>query len=193
MAEQQPTSAVPRWVMIVAITLGVLLAAGVVTIGLVGRQMHNEASQASKAAEQARRSGPLALPPVSAPKAESPECAAVLAALPRELAVDDSGVPRRKLTQPAPPGAIAWGDAQHDPIIVRCGITAPTELTPTSRLTNVSGVDWLPISQGGKTTWLAVDRPVHVALTVSQEVGTGPVQTLSRILGKTLPKQEVFP
>lgn len=182
--------------MIVAVTLGVLLAAGVATIGVIGRQTQDEkpqASQASQAAEQARRRGPLALPPVPAPGAESPECGRVLAALPAELTLDGDRVPRRELARPAPPGAVAWGDGQHDPITVRCGISAPAELTPTSHLTNVSGVDWLTISRGDKTTWLAVDRPVHVALTVSRDTGTGPVQTMSRILRRTLPKQEVFP
>ncbi|WP_246195503.1 DUF3515 domain-containing protein [Halopolyspora algeriensis] len=193
MVEQQSTSSVPRWAAIVAITLGVLLAAGVVTVGLVGRHVHGERQQTAEAAEQARRHGPLALPPVPAPQAQSSDCAAVLAALPRELPVDGAELPRRELAQPAPPGAVAWGDAQHDPVSLRCGIDAPAELTRTSHLTNVSGVDWFSINEGDLTTWLAVDRPVYVALTVPQEAGTGPVQTLSRVLGRTLPKQEVFP
>lgn len=182
--------------MIVAITLGVLLAAGVATIGIIGKShqdQHQQAAAAERAAQQARRTGPLGVPPVPAPEARTPECAAVLAALPRELSIHDDPVPRRELVQPAPPATVAWGDAEHDPVTLRCGLDAPRELTPTSHLTAVSGVEWLAISQGDRTTWLAADRPVYVALTVSRQAGTGPVQEISRILGDTLPKQDVFP
>ncbi len=173
-------------------TLGVLLAVGVATIGVLGSRM-SEPSGVDAAAQRGRRTGPIALPPVKAPEAGSRACEKVIAALPKRLTVDDDPVPRRKLVEPAPQATVAWGDAQHEPIIVRCGLAAPAELKPTSRLMVVSGVSWLPISEGGKTTWLAADRPVFVALTASQEVGIGPVQTLSSILKDTLPKQDPFP
>lgn len=117
----------------------------------------------------------------------------MLEALPRELAVGDARVPRRALAEPAPAGTVAWGDAKHDPLTVRCGIDAPQELTPTAQLLDVSGVSWLEINQGGDTSWLAVDRPVYVALTAPEGTGTGPIQDLSEILRNTFPKQPVFP
>ncbi|WP_188985547.1 DUF3515 domain-containing protein [Saccharopolyspora thermophila] len=178
--------------LIVAITLGALLALTVAGIGAYGWYGARQEQQAAEAAEQARRSGPLALAPIPAPQATSPECAAVLAALPRELTVAGARVPRRELAQPAPPATVAWGDAEHDPVTVRCGIDAPAELTPTSQLLDVSGVSWLEISQGGDTSWLAVDRPVYVALSAPGGTGTGPLQDLSAILRDTLPKQPVF-
>lgn len=182
--------------LVIAISLGVLLAAGVAVVGVIGSQVRTHQQQAAeqaREAQQARRAGPLAVPPVPAPEASSPQCDAVLAALPPRLTINDDPVGRRDLVQPAPEAAVAWGDAQHDPVTVRCGISAPAELKPTSRLVTISGVSWLPISQGGKTTWLAVDRPVFVALTASQQAGSGPVQQLSRILADTLPKQDPFP
>ncbi|MCI2423790.1 DUF3515 domain-containing protein [Saccharopolyspora sp. K220] len=189
----QSATGVPRPVLIVAIALGALLALAVVGIGAYGWYGEHQAQQAATAAEQARRTGPLALAPVPAPKAATPECAAVLAALPGELAVGGELVPRRALAEPAPAAAVAWGDAEHDPVMVRCGIDAPAELTPTAQLLDVSGVSWLEINQGGDTSWLAVDRPVYIALSAPQDTGTGPLQDLSQILRKTLPKQPVFP
>ncbi|SDW77728.1 Protein of unknown function [Saccharopolyspora shandongensis] len=179
--------------LIVAITLGALLALAVAGVGAYGWYGEHQAQQAQAEAEAARRTGPLPLAPVPAPKASSPECAAVLQALPRELAVGDALVPRRALAEPAPAGTVAWGDAKHDPLTVRCGIDAPQELTPTAQLLDVSGVSWLEINQGGDTSWLAVDRPVYVALTAPEGTGTGPIQDLSEILRNTLPKQPVFP
>jgi hypothetical protein len=187
---------VPRPILILAIALGVLLAVGVAGIGLAGQvieQQQQGAAQATRAAEQAQRTGPLALPSVPALKAETPECAKVLAGLPPQLVVDGARVPRRPLTQPAPAGAIAWGDSGHDPVIVHCGIGAPAELTPTSSLIDISGVSWLQLSEGDTTTWVAVDRPVYVALTTPANAGSGPVQDLSAVLGSAFAPRSVFP
>lgn len=177
----------------VAITLSVALAVGVATLGVIGNQIRNEQREAAEAAQQARRTGPLALPPVAAPEANSPECAAVLAALPPELRIDGQRVPRRTLARPTPPATVAWGDVRHDPVTVRCGMDAPAELTPTSPLVEISGVGWLELNAGDTTSWLAVDRPVYLALTAPGGSGSGPVQDLSKILREQLPKQEVFP
>lgn len=179
-----------------AVSLGVLLALGVATLGVLrgGTTSETGRAGADTSANSARAgNGPVALPPVKAPDAESSACRKVLDALPDELSVDDTPVPRRELARPAPPGTVAWGDAEHNPITVRCGITAPAELTKTSELMNVSGVDWLPINSGDDTSWIAVDRPVYVALSASETIGLGPVQRLSETLRGTLPKQEVSP
>lgn len=173
--------------LIVSLTLGLLLAAGVATVGVLG-----PSQRGGDGSSDARRTGPLALPPVHAPKANSRACDSLLAELPGRLSIDDDPVPRRELAAPAPPATVAWGDAQHDPISLRCGINAPAELKPTSKLIEISGVRWLPLRQGRTTTWLAVDRPVYVALTVSGSAGSGPVQDVSAVLDRTLPEQDVF-
>ncbi|GAB3276191.1 DUF3515 domain-containing protein [Parasphingorhabdus pacifica] len=190
--DQQSTPGVPRPVLIVAITLATLLAVGVAGIGLHSKYVAGKEREAEQARLEARRTGPLALPPVPAPEAGSPECATVLAALPRELVVNGDPVPRREIAEPAPQGAVAWGDAQHDTITLRCGIDAPAELTPASELAEISGVSWFEVVEGGKSSWLAVDRPVRVALTVPDGSGTGPVQDMSKLLGEKLPEQPVF-
>lgn len=183
----------PRSVLVVVISLGVLLAVGVSTVGLISHASQQQQQQAVQAAQQALRAGPLALPPVAAPKAATPECSAVLAALPADLVVNGARVPRRGLAAPAPPATVAWGDAGHDPMTARCGIEAPTELTPTTELIVISGVSWLQIGDGDVTSWIAVDRPVYVALTLPADSGSGPVQTVSTVLAATLPAKSVFP
>ncbi|WP_245560202.1 DUF3515 domain-containing protein [Actinopolyspora halophila] len=196
MQKQSGSGGLPKGVLIVAVSLGALLALGVATLGVLRGGTTSEAGRAetnTSSSNPRAGNGPLALPPVKAPEAESSACRKVLDSLPEELSVDDNSVPRRELARPAPAGAVAWGDAEHSPITVRCGITAPAELTKTSELMNVSGVDWLPINSGGNTSWIAVDRPVYVALTASEKIGLGPVQELSETLRGTLPKQEVSP
>ena len=181
--------------LIVAMALPVLLAVGVAALGVFlggGHPGEPGGSKGPSPQQQAARRGPLALPAVPAPKAQSAECSAVLGALPPQLLVGPDSVPRRPIAPPPPQGAVAWGDAQQDPVIVRCGIEAPAELTPTSQLSDVSGVEWLPLSEGGTTTWIAVDRPVYTALTVPDSAGTGPLQDISGVLGRTLPKKPVF-
>lgn len=185
-------SGFPRPVLIVAISLAALLAVAVAALGVVGGQ-GPLGGGGSGPGQQANRHGPLALPPVPAPKAGTPQCSQVLSALPDELLIGGDHVPRRPFAQPAPPGAVAWGDTEHDPVVVRCGLEAPAELTPTSQLADISRVDWLDLSEAGTTSWLAVDRPVYVALTAPGDAGTGPVQDLSAVLADTLPKEPAFP
>lgn len=193
MVDRTQRHEVPRPVIVVAIALATVLAVGVATVGVIAGISERSQHQAAREAVQARRSGPLAMPPIPAPQAESPGCAAVLAALPAELTMNGARVPRRPIAPPVPPATVAWGDAGHDPVSVRCGLDSPAELTPTSKLTEVSGVSWLRISEFDRTSWLAVDRPVRVALTVSDSAGTGPLQELSAVIRATLPRQDVFP
>lgn len=188
--------------LVISIALVALLAAGVAVLGVVagGGEPRGQSSgrpdqsgeQGPSPQQEAARRGPITLPAVPAPQAGSAECAAVLGALPPQLLVGPDPLPRRPVADPAPPGALAWGDAGHDPVVVRCGLEAPAELQPTSQLTDVSGVEWLPLSGGGTTTWVAVDRPVRTALTVPDSAGTGPLQDVSAVLGRTLPKEPVF-
>ena len=191
--DDQSPSGVPKPVLIVAVTLTALLAVAVAALGGYSRYTQHQQEQQQQAAEQARRSGPLPLAPVPAAEADTPECRAVLDALPAELELDGDRVPRRQLAEPAPPATVAWGDRDHDPVVLRCGLDDPAELTPTSKLVDVSGVSWFELAEGSNSTWLAVDRPVRVALTLPAGTGTGPIQDISELLAKTLTKQPVFP
>lgn len=161
----------------VAIVLALLLLVGVITASLWRGNDEDTTPPA----------GPLALAGVPAPAAGSPECGALLAALPATLPGKNAALARAELAEPTPPGTAAWiGDVSR-PVVLRCGLDRPAELTPTAQLRLVSGVRWLPVeATDGTTTWYLVDRPVYVALTVPADAGTGPLQDVSAVAGRVL-------
>lgn len=135
--------------------------------------------------------GPLAVPAVPAPAAGSAECSALVVALPRRLQSGATQLERRTLASPAPQGTAAWG-AQR-PAVLRCGLDRPAELTRTAQLLEISGVRWLTLAGEGQSTWVAVDRPVYVALTLPDGAGTGPLQGVSSAIVASLPSRPVQP
>jgi hypothetical protein len=176
-----------RPAVVLAIALPVLLALVVAGLAIVGR--------AGGFAEDPPppETKPLAVAPVDAPAAGSAECANLLAALPADLP-GDPPLPTRLLAEPTQPGARAWAAAPR-PVVLRCGLPRPQELTPTSTLTEVNGVSWLTVTDGtpepSLVTYIAVDRGVYVALTTPTQIGTGPVQSVSAAITATLPETEV--
>ena len=87
-------------------------------------------------------------------------------------------------------GAVAaWGDP---PVVLRCGIPTPAELTCSAPVQVVDGVTWLPLTGQGATTYLVVDRSVRVALTVPDTVtSTGPWQEISKTVARALPARAI--
>lgn len=172
------SGAPPRKPAIVAVALAVAFAVAVAVIGLTS----------GGSAEEPAPEGSLALVPVPAPEAGSEACRTLLAASPQELPSGGEMLTRRELAEPAPHATAAWGGhGAADPVVLRCGLDRPPELTPTSQLRVVNGVQWLPVPGPGKATWYTVDRGAYVALTVPDPAGTGPLQQLSRTIGETLP------
>jgi hypothetical protein len=156
----------------VAAGLSVLLVVGVIVLS---RLIGSDSSPPS----------PVALVAVDAPQAGSAECATLVGALPAELPSGSTVLRRLPLADPAPPATMAWGST-GDPVVLRCGLRRPPELTPDAALREISGVRWLPVPGARATTWYLVDRPVFVALTVPAEAGTGVLQEVSETVGKTL-------
>lgn len=171
----------------VAIALPLLLAVVVAGLGVFGRL---SAPQEPQAAVPDTR--PLAVAPVEAPAAEGPECTAVLAALPAELPSDAGPLPVRALAPDAQAGVRAWAAAPR-PVVLRCGLTRPAELNPASALLEVDGVSWLELpadAPGVAPSYVAVDRPVYVALTAASALGSGPLQVVSEAV-RALPETPV--
>jgi Protein of unknown function (DUF3515) len=166
----------------IAVTLPLLLVVVVAGIGIAVRLRGSDAPSAE--------TGPLAIANVEAPAAGSPSCAALLAGLDGDLPAGPATLPSRPLAPPAPAGVRAWA-ATPAPIVLRCGLPRPAELTPTSELLEVDGVRWLTISDGAIVTSIAVDRPVYVALTAPAGIGSGPLQAVSDVVRTTLPAQPV--
>jgi Protein of unknown function (DUF3515) len=155
-------------VLVVALVGGVLLAASMV---------------------RNQQPAPLGLAAVAAPAAHSAECTRLLAALPEDLDGAELGtLRRRQLRDPALVGVAAWGEP---PVVLRCGLDRPTELTATSRLLVVSGGQFLEIGEPGMSTWVAVDRPVYLVVALPQNSGSGPLQQLAVVISHTLPQRDV--
>jgi hypothetical protein len=76
-------------------------------------------------------------------------------------------------------------------VVLRCGLPRPVELTPTSALLQIDGVQWLQLDDGVPDpvviTYVAVDRPVYPVVTSPVTAGSGPLQQISDVIGRTLP------
>ncbi|TCP52034.1 uncharacterized protein DUF3515 [Tamaricihabitans halophyticus] len=184
MAEEN--GGLPRPVIIVAVALCGLLAAGVATLGLLFGS-----DEPTEPAEQNGSTEPLAIPSVPTPDAETPECEALLDELPRQLTSSGEQLRSLRIAEPQPPATRAWGSTDHEPLIARCGVQRPGELTRTSPLREVSGVQWLVAEQPGSATWYAVDRKVYIALSTPSDSGTGPLQTVSEQIDNTLERVDI--
>lgn len=200
---RSPDDRPPAWRLIAAITVGVVAVVAVIVGSVVARSAVPDGTVDASA--------PVALGPVPAPGAADPACTALLRALPDELAQ----LPRRTITglgalpdasasaSPTTPtdladlevGAVAaWG---QPPVVLRCGVQTPDELTCTAPVQVVDGVTWLPLSDTSDsdpqrgTTYLLADRSVRVALTIPPGVNSGPWQQISSIVAATLPVRPV--
>jgi len=172
----------------VAAGLAVVLAVGVVVAGLVlGSGSDAGSSPETTTDTAAPRTGPLALVAVDAPGATSPECTSLTEALPKEITSGNKPLTRLDLAEPAPQAAAAWSGERGEPVVLRCGLGEPAELTPTAQLRQVDKVTWLPVEGDGAATWYTVDRAVFVALTVPEGTGTGALQTISELVAEVLP------
>jgi hypothetical protein len=171
------TGAPPKVVLITASALVVALAVAVAVFALT------KGTAASSAAPDAN--GPLALVSVPAPHADEPSCATLISAVPADLTSNGKQLAPRTLATPAPKATVAWGEG--DPIVLRCGLDRPPELTQTAQLRVVNGVQWLQLSEDGSATWYVVDRDVYIALTIPDSAGTGPLQTISDTVAAKLP------
>lgn len=167
------TGAPPRVVLVTAAALAVALAIAVAVFAL------------TQPSADSADSGPLPLVPVPAPFAGSPGCTTLLGAVPAELTSNGASLKVRSLAAPAPPATVAWGTT--DPLVLRCGLDRPPELTPTAALRLVNGVQWLQVPGDGASTWYVVDREVYAALTVPDSAGTGPLQQISDTVAAKLP------
>ncbi|HMT51156.1 DUF3515 domain-containing protein [Dietzia sp. UBA5065] len=144
-------------------------------------------------AADAAASEPVTAVTLPSPGAGSAECAALVGGLP-----DSLGEARRvALTEPAPPGAAAYRMPDSAPVVVRCGLDAPPGFTVGTTLQEVNGVQWFnepdPDPAVTASTWVAVDRPEYVAVTLPDGSGTGPIQDLSDALTATLDLVEPRP
>ena len=179
-----PVRSRPSTPVLIAIALPLLLAVAVAAIAITAR-VRGVGEPAPP------ETGPLAVAPVDSPDATGPDCTTLLAALPAELPGSGALLAPRPVAQADQlPGVRAWAAAPR-PVVLRCGLPRPAELTPTSALLEINGVRWLQIDDGlpapVQVSYIAVDRPVYVAVTTPVDAGSGPVQAVSDVVRTTLP------
>ncbi|BBX51452.1 DUF3515 domain-containing protein [Mycolicibacterium poriferae] len=190
----------------------VLIVAVVVAVGAVVAVLAVAAVRQRQPAPE-----PIAISTVPAPRAESPECGALIGALPDQL----GDYQRAPVVEPTPPGTAAWqSDAGAEALILRCGLDRPAEFVVGAPLQMVDAVQWFRVGEtaagapgagetgaggpatgetaagegaAGRSTWFAVDRPVYVALTLPAGSGPTPIQRLSAAIAETLPEQPIDP
>jgi Protein of unknown function (DUF3515) len=166
----------PRALLIAAIVVAAGTIVGILVFAAL-RQM-----------EPGQQTVPIASAP--APKADSAECRGLLDVLPQQL----GDYRRAVVADPAPAGAAAWqATADGEPVILRCGLDRPGEFVVGSPIQVVDTVQWFEISDQGRGTWFAVDRPVYVALTLPQGSGPTPIQEISEVIAKSLPANPIDP
>ena len=133
---------------------------------------------------------PVPIASVPAPRADSPECGALMGALPEEL----GDYRRAAAADPAPAGAAAWRAASDaEPVILRCGLDRPAEFVVGAPIQVVDAVQWFEVTDEGRTTWFAVDRPVYIALTLPAGSGPTPIQEISDAIARTLAAEPIDP
>ena len=164
----------PRALLIAALAIAVVAVGAVLAIA-----SHRQPSKA-----------PVAIAAVPAPGAQTPECQALLATLPGSL----GDLPRAETARPTPAGTAAWrGDGE--PVILRCGLDRPAEFVIGTPIQMVDDVGWFRIddSDTRRSTWVSVDRPVYVALTLPAASGPTPIQAMSEVIARTMPAIPIRP
>lgn len=157
-----------RWRVWAALGVGVVAVAVVIVLGRAVTERNQE---------------PVTLVGLDQPGAASAGCLALMTELPDDL----GGLDRRETVGDAT-AAAAWGDPAA---ILRCGIPDPVTLDCTSALVTVNGVSWLELSEPGLVSYIAVDRPVRVALTVDPTHGSAPLTALSDLVSAAMPARPV--
>lgn len=171
----------PRGALIAAVVVAVAAIVGVLVAAAIARQ---------PASLQ-----PVPVVSIPAPAADDPSCRALLDGLPDDL----DEYRRAPLANPAPAGAAAWqrpggeSTGSADAVILRCGIDRPLEFVTGAPLQMVDEVSWFRIADSGRTTWVAVDRPAYVALTLPDGSGPTPIQLVSKAVAAAMPAIPVTP
>jgi hypothetical protein len=165
----------PRTLLIAAVGLAVATIVAVLAIAAV-RQLPEQLQ-------------PVPIATVPAPKAASPECSALLDALPEQL-----GDYRRAVVNTSGPGVAAWQTSpDSEPVILRCGLDRPAEFVVGAPLQVVEPVQWFELTDADRSTWFAVDRPVYIALTLPSGSGPTPIQEISAAIAKAMPAKPLDP
>ena len=163
----------------------VLIAAIVVAVGAVVALLVVVSTKQAQPAP-----APVAIAAAPAPQAGSDACRALMAKLPTDL----GDYHRAQAMAPVPESTAAWqAEPGSDLVVLRCGIDRPDDFVTSSPLQGVDDVQWFRIPGEGRTTWVTVDRPVYVALTLPEGSGPTPIQLITRAVADSMPATALNP
>ncbi|MGX9297041.1 DUF3515 domain-containing protein [Tsukamurella paurometabola] len=153
-----------------AVALPLAVVACFVVFLVLAQQKQGEARDAAEAGH---------LKSIAAPSSGDGACAKLLGAIPADL----DGF--RRTGDDEPGGFARWSGEKAGAVEVRCGTDRPADLSATSKLQIINGVQWLqatpagaPAPDGG-SYWTAVDHRPYVTLWVPDGAGTSAVQATS--------------
>ncbi|BBY29255.1 DUF3515 domain-containing protein [Mycolicibacterium sediminis] len=161
----------PRSLLIAALVIAALAVVGLLAVAAVRHTPD--------------RPRPVAVASIPAPQADGDACRALAEALPTDL----GDYRRATLADPAPAGAAAWQaeDRPDDAVILRCGLERPVDFVAGTPVQVVDQVSWFRIADTGRSTWITVDRPSYVALTLPDGSGPTPIQEISTAVARAMP------
>ncbi|WP_124706532.1 DUF3515 domain-containing protein [Gordonia insulae] len=113
----------------------------------------------------------------------SPECAKLVAEVPQTFeGFGDKQVNGSTVTWPA--------DGDGEAVTLRCGISRPSELSPTSNLQVIHPVQWFITDtvEGSGQAYVCVDHRPYVAMWIPANAGNGPITDVSAVIERTLPR-----
>ncbi|MQA93781.1 MAG: DUF3515 family protein [Streptosporangiales bacterium] len=126
--------------------------------------------------------GAVEVPPPTPDAATGVLCGRLQERLPQTLA----GAARGR-TEPASEYTMVWGDPA---IALRCGVPRPEGLMPTSELTVVNDISWLPLPPDKPTSYTAVGREAYVEVTLPGDYRAPDVLvTLSDTISAVIPSK----
>lgn len=124
--------------------------------------------------------------PVQVPQVK-PSAAGVCRSLARVLPDEVDGR-ARAATEPVSARTAAWGDP---PVVLRCGVDKPVELTPDAEILEVNGVEWVLRESPHDFTFTTVGRTAYVELRVPGAVhrseATAPLVDLADPVRRAVP------
>ncbi|MGC4960150.1 DUF3515 domain-containing protein [Gordonia sp. DT101] len=116
-------------------------------------------------------------------ESSSADCGKLIAALPQTFdGFGDKQVDGTTVKWPA--------DGDGDAVTLRCGISRPSELSPTSNLQVINPVQWFITDtvEGSGQAYVCVDHRPYVAMWIPANAGNGPITDVSAVIEQTLPR-----
>ncbi len=83
---------------------------------------------------------------------------------------------------------VRWTKKDSEPIVLRCGVTRPDELAPTSSLQVIDPVQWFMTDtiEGRGQVYVCVDHRPYIAMWVPAGAGNAPLTDVSNLIARNL-------